>query len=85
MTINSIPAPDFAQWSMKEKSCDTYIPIDENDEKFKGTSNVLPHPVLVVNNPKIDLENYCIRIEVRNFIGICKKIIPGKKINYLMS
>lgn len=79
VTIHSIPAPDFAQWSMKEKSCDTFIPIDENVEEFKGTSNALPHPVLVVN-PKTDLDNYCFQIEIRNFIGSCKKITPGKKV-----
>lgn len=78
VTIKSIPAPDFAQWSIKEKSSDTFIPIDENAEEFKGTSNTFPHPVLVVN-PNIDLENYCFQIEVRNFIGSCKKITPVKK------
>lgn len=74
----SIPAPCFAQWSIKEKSTDTFIPIDEQVEEFKGTSNTLPHPVLVVN-PTFDLENYCFQIEVRNFIGSCKKITPFKK------
>lgn len=78
VTIQSIPAPDFAQWSIKEKSSDTFIPIDENVEEFKGTSHTLPHPVLVVN-PKTNLDNYCFQIEIRNFIGCCKKITPGKK------
>lgn len=78
VTTKSIPAPDFAQWSIKEKSSDTFIPINEQVEEFKGTSHTLPHPVLVVN-PKTNLENYCFQIEVRNFIGSCKKITPGKK------
>lgn len=80
VTIQSIPSPDFAQWSIKEKSSHTFTPIDENAEEFKGTSNTLPHPVLVVK-PKTDLENYSFQIEVRNFIGSCKNITPGKKVN----
>lgn len=84
VTIQSIPAPNFAQWSIKEKSSETFIPIDENADEFEGTSNTLPHPVLVVN-PKTDLTDYCFQIEVRNFIGSCKKITPGKSYNSISS
>lgn len=84
VTIQSIPAPDFAQWSFKEKSSENFIPIDENAEEFKGTSNTLPHPVLVVN-PKTDLEDFCFHIEVRNFIGSCKKITLGKSVHSISS
>lgn len=76
-TIQSVPAPFFVQWSLKEKSCDTFLPIDEHLEEFKGTSNNLPEPVLVIR-PKYDLENYCFQIEVRNLVGSCKQKIPGK-------
>lgn len=82
-TIQSVPAPFFVQWSLKEKSCDTFIPIDEHVEEFKGTSNNLPEPVLVIR-PKYDLENYCFQIEVRNFIGSCKQIVTGRKVIFFI-
>lgn len=84
VTVQAIPAPNFVRWSIKENTCDAFVPIDENLEEFKGTSNTLPHPVLVVQ-PSNDLNNYCFQIEVHNFIGSCKKILSGKKICYFSS
>uniref|UniRef100_K1QMU3 Uncharacterized protein n=1 Tax=Magallana gigas TaxID=29159 RepID=K1QMU3_MAGGI len=46
VTVQAIPAPNFVRWSIKENTCDAFVPIDENLEEFKGTSNTLPHPVL---------------------------------------
>lgn len=80
VTIKSIPEPYFVQWSLKEKHTDVFKPIDVNTEKFKGTSNYLPHPVLIASHLD-ELEKYCFQIEVRNFIGSCKKTkILGKTI-----
>lgn len=77
VTVTSIPAACRAQWRMKEKNGDEFKLIDANDEDYKGTSNSLPNPVLVVKQ-KDKLANYCFEIEVQNFIGSCKKTIPGK-------
>lgn len=84
VTVQAIPAPNFVRWSIKENTCDAFVPIDENLEEFNGTSNTLPHPVLVVK-PNNDLKNYCFQIEVHNFIGSCNKIIFGKKMCYFSS
>lgn len=85
VTIQAIPAPYFVRWNKKDKTCKTFVPINQNLEEFKGTSNTLPHPVLVVQ-PSIDLRNYCFQIEVHNFIGsCCRKILVGKKICYFSS
>lgn len=72
VTIKSIPEPYFVRWSLKEKHSDAFKPIDVNTEKYKGTSNYLPHPVLIASHLD-ELEKYCFQIEVRNFIGSCKK------------
>lgn len=72
VTIKSIPEPDFVQWSIKEKNGDEFEPIDVNMENFKGTSNSLPNPVLIIRQLD-ELEKYCFQIEVRNFIGSCKR------------
>lgn len=78
VTIRAIPAPSFVQWSVKGKDNDTFEVIDINAEKYKGTSNSLPSPVLVVKEV-VELETCCFQIEVQNFIGSCKRVIPGKK------
>lgn len=80
VAIQAIPAPDNVRWSMKDKTSNAFVSIDENLEEFKGTSSTLPQPVLVFK-PKNDLHTYCFQIEVHNFIGSCIKIFPGK--NYL--
>lgn len=78
VTIKLIPEPYFVRWSLKEKHSDAFKPIDVNKEKYKGTSNYLPHPVLLASHLD-ELEKYCFRIEVRNFIGSYKKTkILGK-------
>lgn len=76
LTIKSIPAPTFVQWSIKEKSSIKFNQLDTNAVKFKGTSSSLPHPVLVIKHEDMQ-EKYCFQIEVGNFIGSRKKIIPG--------
>lgn len=78
VTINAIPAPIFVQWSIKDKNSVSFEAIDVNDEKYSGTSNSLPSPVLVVKQTD-ELETCFFQIEVQNFIGSSKSIIPGKK------
>lgn len=77
VTVTSIPAAYRAQWRMKEKNGDKFIPVDENNEEYKGTSNSLPHPELVVKH-KDWLDIYSFEIEVYNFIGSAKETISGK-------
>lgn len=79
VTINAIPAPYFVQWSIKENNPNTFEAIDINAKKYKGTSNSLPDPVLVINQSVDELETCCFQIKVKNFIGNCKRIIPGTK------
>lgn len=43
--IQSIPAAYRAQWKVKGKDDDTFIPVDVNVEEYKGTTNSLPRPV----------------------------------------
>lgn len=76
VTIRAIPAPCFVQWNVKQKDDDTFQAIDVNAEKYKGTSNLLPYPVLVVK--QAELETCCFQIIVHNFIGSCTRVIPGK-------
>lgn len=75
VTIQSVPSPLFVQWSSKGKNKDVYTPIDCNEEDYKGTLNIIPHPVLVVK--KSHLENYNYQIEVTNFFGCTVKQISG--------
>lgn len=76
VTIKSIPAPFYAQWSIKENNESMFRIIDNNAEEYKGTSNAFPHSVLVVNMK--NLEKYSFQIKVENFIGSKETIIPGK-------
>lgn len=80
-TIHSIPAPSSVEWSLKGSSDETFTLIDSNAAEYKGTTNSLPHPVLVVKNTN-QLENNSFRIEVRNFVGSSVEIFSGK--NYSM-
>lgn len=80
VTTKSIPSPCFVQWTMAEKNNNSFEVIDVSVEDYKGTSNSLPHPVLVINHSK-QLQTHLFQIEVRNFIGSCKKIIPGISLN----
>lgn len=66
--IDSVPAAYRAQWNVKYTDNDTFTPIDVNAEVYKGTSNSLPCPVLVVKQKKLS-ENKCFQIEVYNFVG----------------
>lgn len=81
MTIKSIPSPCFVQWIMKEKNSDSFEILDVNAEEYRGTSNSLPRPVLVIKHCE-KLQTYFFQIEVVNFIGSCKKTIQGKNSIY---
>lgn len=81
MTIKSIPSPCFVQWSKKKKNSDSFQKIDANAHEYRGTSNSLPRPVLVIKQCE-KLQTNSFQIEVQNFIGNCKKTIQGKKLIY---
>lgn len=75
--IKSIPAACHAQWMVKKNDDDEFSLIDVNNPEYKGTSNSLPCPVLVVTKKEV-LENKCFHIKVDNFIGSTIKGIFGK-------
>lgn len=73
--IEAIPTPYHIQWS-KRGTCDnSSTPVDVNAEEYKGSTNSLPHPVLVLNN-RTELENNSYQITVTNFVGstVCSGI-----------
>lgn len=55
---------------------DSFKVIDINAAEYKGTSNTLPNPVLVIKQSE-QLQTHCFQIEVQNFIGSRKKTITG--------
>lgn len=67
-TIKSVPTPFEIYWSRKGICDDRFQLIDESDEEYKGTTNSLPHPVLVLNQ-KHQLENNSYQLTVKNFVG----------------
>lgn len=77
--IDSVPAAYRAQWNVKDTDNDTFTPIDVTGEVYKGTSNSLPCPVLVVKRKELS-ENKCFQIEVQNFVGKSITEISGKNL-----
>uniref|UniRef100_A0A8W8NZT4 Ig-like domain-containing protein n=1 Tax=Magallana gigas TaxID=29159 RepID=A0A8W8NZT4_MAGGI len=80
--ITSIPEACHAQWKVKKNDDDEFSLIDVNNPEYKGTSNSLPCPVLVVTKKEL-LENQCFHIEVENFIGSTIKGIFDTPVRYL--
>lgn len=76
VTIQSFPAPLYAQWKIKEKDDDAFGFLDVNAEEHRGSQNSLPHPVLVVRHTE-RLKTQIFQIEVHNFIGSSRRIITG--------
>lgn len=76
VTIQSIPAPMYAQWKIKVKDDDAFEFLDVNAEEYRGSQNSLPHPVLVVKNTE-NLKTHIFQIEVHNFIGSSRRVITG--------
>lgn len=74
--IKANPSPCSVQWSMKGNDEDEFKPIDADAEEFRGTTNYLPHPKLVVKYRNL-LENNSFQIEVSNFVGNTIEKIPG--------
>lgn len=77
-SIDSIPSAYLAQWKVKGKDDETYTPVKGSTEEYKGTSNSLPRPVLVLKQREL-LENKCFLIEVDNFVGKSVKEILRKE------
>lgn len=76
--IQSIPAAFHAQWKVKGKDDDTFKPVDVNAKEYNGTSNSLPHPVLVVKQ-KEEIQKQHFYIQVDNFVGSSKTEMSGMK------
>lgn len=81
-TITSIPTPYSVEWQMKKNNDDTFSSVNCYAEEFKGTANVLPHPVLVVKQR--NLGEYCFKIKAMNFIGNTELVIPGNVFTKLL-
>lgn len=69
--------PCNAQWYAKCKDGDTFMPIDVNDKEYRGTTNSLPHPMLVVKQMHHP-ENAIYQIKVTNFVDSTTKEIAGE-------
>lgn len=78
--IKSIPEAYHVQWKVKRNVHEDFSLIDVNHSAYKGTSNSLNSPVLVVQEKDL-LENHFFHIKVDNFIGSSKKEIFGKKLS----
>lgn len=81
-TIKATPSPYSVQWSKKGNYKDEFKQLDADAEEFKGTTNNLPHPKLVVKDRNL-LENNCFQIEVSNFVGYTIEKISGKRLIFL--
>lgn len=79
MALTATPAPCRVQWSKKGNDEDQFKPIDADAKEYRGTTNYLPHPKLVVKDKNL-LENNCFQIEVSNFVGSTVAIVAGKNI-----
>lgn len=83
--IKSTPAAYHAQWKVKKNDDDDEFSfIDVDVAEYKGTSNSLPCPLLVVTKTEL-LENQRFHIKVDNFIGSTIKEIFGKSKSYFKS
>lgn len=78
--ITSIPSPCHAQWNVKSKGEETFTPLDVYAEEYHGSTNSLPHPMLVVTG-KDQLEKNIYQIRVTNFVGSTVEEISGKTSN----
>jgi hypothetical protein len=58
-----------------------WTPIDANSEEYRGTTDSLPQPVLVVHR-KDEIKIHSYQIKVKNFIGAKTKLVPGIKRSY---
>lgn len=76
VTITSIPKAYSIQWQVTDNNSDTFTTLDENAEEYRGTSNSIPNPVLVIKR-KEQLKNNIFQIEVHNLIGSRRKKIPS--------
>jgi hypothetical protein len=79
--LRSIPAPIQVQWSVQNEDAGDWTPIDVNSEEYRGTTDSLPQPVLVVHR-KDEIRTHIYQIEVKNFIGTKTKLIPSITLSY---
>lgn len=78
--IKSIPEAYHVQWKVKRNGHEDFSLVDVNCPEYKGTSNSLHRPVLVVKKKEL-LESQCFHIKVDNFIGSSIKEIFGKNMS----
>lgn len=81
-TIKATPSPFSVQWNKKANTEDEFTPINADAEEFRGTTNYLPHPMLVVKDRHL-LENNCFQIEVSNFVGNTIERISGNRLIFM--
>lgn len=77
-TIEANPPPCSVQWRKKGNDQDEFKPIDANAEEFRGTTDNLPHPTLVVKDRTL-LEKNCFQIVVSNSHGSTTENISSKR------
>lgn len=77
--IKSIPEAYHVQWMVKRNGHEKLSLIDANNPQYKGTSNSIHCPVLVVKKNEL-LKNQRFHIKVDNFIGSSIKEIFGKNV-----
>ncbi|XP_056017067.1 neuronal cell adhesion molecule-like [Ostrea edulis] len=75
--VRSIPSPTKVHWRVKLEGKRDWTQIDLNSEDYRGTSNSLPQPKLVVKRKKL-MENHSFQIKVTNFIGTNTNLIPDE-------
>lgn len=79
--IKSTPAAYHSQWKVKKNDNDGFSLIDVNVAEYKGTTNSLPCPLLVVTKKEL-LENQHFHIKADHLIGSTIKEIFGKNKSY---
>lgn len=79
--LTSFPAPIQVQWTVKDEATGDWAPIDVNSEEYRGTTDSLPQPILVVKR-KERIKMHSFQITVKNFIGTKRKLIPGTLLSY---
>lgn len=76
VSIQSVLAVSYAQWSKQNNDDKSFTPVDVNAEDYKGTSNSLPCPVLVFKQKQKELTQF-FQIAVTNAVGTSYKMIQG--------
>lgn len=74
--ITSFPPAYSAEWGKEGKEKGTFERVDISDKAYRGTSDLLPSPILVVRENEVR-ENQRFQIRVTNTIGSNSKLVYG--------